>query len=98
MAAVVHAQAVREISKRGPSAIMLAAPAAVARDAYPCGPRFSLASVGYVQYCPDWSPNNWIPVHQYARVSAPVVGSIYASRGGSNFEPDARLSSICERF
>jgi hypothetical protein len=58
------------------AAAATAAPAS-ASDGSPCGP-----GVGYngwwVQYCPDWSPNNSIPVHRDPSARSPTVGSIYA--------------------
>lgn len=44
------------------SMIAMAAPAH-AVDNYPCGAQWWHSGVGqYVQYCPDWAPDNQIPV------------------------------------
>jgi hypothetical protein len=52
---------------------------ASAADGQPCGPVWVHPGLDvWVQTCPDWSPDNWIPVYQYAVYSAPVVGYIYA--------------------
>jgi hypothetical protein len=53
-----------------------ASPAAA--DGSPCGGQFWHNHGWHVQYCPDWSPNNWIPVFADHRTSSPQVGSIYA--------------------
>lgn len=54
------------------------APEASAADAFPCGPPwFHPSSPEPVQTCPDWSPNNWIPVYA-SPSSGTVVGHIYA--------------------
>lgn len=61
-------------------ALGVMAPAAHARaDAYPCGPQWWHSGQRvYVQTCPDWSPNNSIPVHDYNDHTSRVVGYIYA--------------------
>lgn len=55
-----------------------AAPAS-AYDSSPCGGQFRLGGGELrVQYCPDWSPNNWIPVHHSPSPFSPTAGQIYA--------------------
>ena len=57
------------------AALVMAAPAA-AYDSYPCGPPFG--GPAFKQYCPDWSPNNSIPVFYRPAVGERIVGYIYA--------------------
>ena len=57
------------------ASLVMAAPAA-AYDAYPCGPPFG--GPAWRQYCPDWSPNNSIPVFYRPAVGERIVGYIYA--------------------
>jgi hypothetical protein len=59
-------------------ALAATATPAVAADGSPCGPQFRHNNGWHVQNCPDWSPNNWIPVFADHRVGARQVGSIYA--------------------
>jgi hypothetical protein len=73
-------------------ALMGSSPVAQATDNAPCGSRWFNANVGLdVQYCPDWSPDGWIPVwaskglapqatvgSQTAAGSEQIVGYIYA--------------------
>ncbi|NUW39291.1 hypothetical protein [Nonomuraea rhodomycinica] len=48
-------------------------------DAYPCGPQFWKPGPNvYVQFCPDWAPDDSIPVHANRDQTSPIVGYIYA--------------------
>ena len=52
---------------------------AAAADSAPCGPAWYHQGIGqYVQTCPDWSPNNSIPVHVQPDPNSRIVGYIYA--------------------
>ncbi|GAA4724603.1 hypothetical protein [Phytohabitans rumicis] len=63
----------------GAVAMLANAAPAQAADAYPCGPQWWHSGQGlYVQTCPDWSPNNWIPVYEYNDANSRQVGQIYA--------------------
>lgn len=60
-------------------AFMASSSAAQAFDAYPCGaPWWHNASGGLVQTCPDWAPNNRIPVYRNLRGDSPIEGYIHA--------------------
>ncbi len=50
---------------------------AATSDTIPCGSSFRHAGT-WVQYCPDWSPDNWIPVYRGHSIGSGRVGSIYA--------------------
>jgi hypothetical protein len=68
-----------------------AAPAS-AYDSYPCGGIFWHDGFR-VQYCPDWSPNNWIPVYYDPSAGSRVVGQIYAP-GSDWYYCQQRFNSI----
>jgi hypothetical protein len=61
-------------------ALMASSPTARATDNVPCWSRWYNPRVGLdVQYCPDWSPNGWIPVFPSKDYySQQPVGQIYA--------------------
>jgi hypothetical protein len=46
-------------------------------DTIPCGAEFAHAGT-IVQYCPDWSPNNYIPVYAGHSIGSGQIGTIYA--------------------
>jgi hypothetical protein len=55
---------------------------ASAADNVPCGAPWWHSGHGItVQTCPDWAPNNWIPVYNGTQYGASVVGHIYAPGG-----------------
>jgi hypothetical protein len=60
------------------SMVAVAGPAHAA-DAYPCGASFYHPPANQtVQYCPDWSPDNYIPVYATAFPNSMIIGHIYA--------------------
>jgi hypothetical protein len=61
-------------------ALLAAAPVASASDGSPCGARWFHSGVGLdVQYCPDWAPNNWIPV--WRSKDSPAVAATRTAAG-----------------
>jgi hypothetical protein len=53
-------------------------PAPASADAYPCGDTFGGDPAYSRQYCPDWSPNNWIPVYSTPYETSQIIDWIYA--------------------
>jgi hypothetical protein len=52
---------------------------ASASDAYPCGPiRLHPVYSQWIQTCPDWSPDGWIPVYDSPYTTSPIIDWIYA--------------------
>jgi hypothetical protein len=61
-------------------ALMASSTSAQAYDAWPCLDEWYKGhpANAIVQYCPDWSPDNWIPVHERPSGNSRRVGRIYA--------------------
>lgn len=62
------------------TALLASSSAAQAYDAWPClGERYHPLAKTNVQTCPDWAPNNQIPVHEGPRAGSRIVGYINAA-------------------